>query len=115
MCISTVLQWEHWEHGEQAGATLGLQGPRGADRHLRGSSNNSVVSSGEPQVSGFHLILFNMYLTGRRVAVAEVCGKRGGDRKVSEHVHSLKPRKGYWVSLLHQGQKPWGWGLRGRG
>lgn len=39
-----------------AGATLGLQGPRGADRHLRGSSNKSVVSSGEPQVSGFRLI-----------------------------------------------------------
>lgn len=111
MCISAVLQLEHREHGEHAGATLGLQGPRGADRYLRESSNKSVVSSGEPQVSGFRLILFNMYLTGR-VAVAGVCGKRGGDRKVSEHVHSLKPRKGYWVSLLHQGQKPWGWGLR---
>lgn len=67
-----MLQWKHLEPEEQAGACRARMGqmPWGEEPQL-------VGSSGEPQVSGFSLILHNMYPLGGRVAVAGVYMARG--------------------------------------
>ena len=68
-CYSTVLQRGGVEHG---GAV-----PTWARRLGERRGHRPVVSSGEPQVSGFSPFLLHVYLTRGRVAVSGVCVARG--------------------------------------
>lgn len=108
-CFSAVLQWEHLEHGDQAGASRAHLGQCSRER-----SHRPAVSSGEPRGSGSSLILFNAHLTGGRVGVAGVCMARGEEKGRFQGMHmASSPGGGAGLATYKKDRCPVGRVLRG--